>query len=92
MRDVLDRLPPELRAELADEVAILEKLGPMLVDSLRLFKQLTTCACWAAENLVDDLSPEELDPLTDAEWEHLEAATGIGRGMELAALLGEALP
>lgn len=84
MRDLAARVPPEVRAELAAAVAVLERYGPAVCGALHTLQARTTDACYAAEMRVASLDPAETAPPTDEEHAALEAALGLDRGWAAA--------
>jgi hypothetical protein len=73
-RDLTHLVSVDVRAALANAVAVLEQHGPAVTDALRQLDQATT----AAWNAVSSVEP------TDDEWRLVQRATGIHRGWEAA--------
>jgi hypothetical protein len=73
-RDLAHLVPVDIRAALANAVAVLEQHGPVVTEALRQLDQATT----AAWNAVSSVAP------TDDEWRLVQRATGIHRGWEAA--------
>jgi hypothetical protein len=73
-RDLTDRVPADVRVELAAAVAALEMHGPAVTKALRRLDRATTAA-WNAVNPVDP---------TEDEWRLVERAVGIDRGWNAA--------
>jgi hypothetical protein len=73
-RDLTPMVSVDVRAAVANAVAVLEQHGPVVTEALRQLDQATTAA-WDAVRLV---AP------TDDEWRLVQRATGIHRGWEAA--------
>lgn len=90
MRDLADRVPADVRAELAAAVETLEVYGPRVVQALGRLERATTAA-WIWTMVPASLDPAELAGGTDDEWERLEDVTGIRRGFDIADTITNAL-
>jgi hypothetical protein len=73
-RDLTHLVSVDVRAAVANAVAVLEQHGPVVTEALRQLDQATTAA-WNAVRLVEP---------TDDEWRFVQRATGIDRGWEAA--------
>ena len=73
-RDLTYLVSVDVRAALANAVAVLEQHGPVVTEALRQLDQATT----AAWNAVKPVEP------TDDEWRLVQRATGMHRGWEAA--------
>jgi hypothetical protein len=73
-RDLTPMVSVDVRAAVANAVAVLEQHGPVVTEALRQLDQATT----AAWNAVSPVEP------TDDEWRLVQRATGIHRGWEAA--------
>jgi hypothetical protein len=91
MRNLADRVPAEVRADLAAAVTVLECYGPPVVGALHMLRQRTTDACYAVEMRVASLDPAELAEPTQEEYERMEEALGIDRGWRAAFRVTEVI-
>ena len=73
-RDLTPMVSVDVRAAVANAVAVLEQHGPVVTEALRQLDQATTAA-WDTLRLVEP---------TDDEWRLVQRATGIDRGWEAA--------
>jgi hypothetical protein len=89
MRNLADRIPWEVRADLAAATAVLVAHGPAVVAALALLDEATTAAWWASM-VPASLDPAETAEQTDDEWAALERATGIDRGWSMVNALANA--
>ena len=90
MRNLADRVPADVRAELAAAVHVLERYGPAVCGALHMLQRATTDACWAAE-VPASLDPAETAEPTDEEMNALEVALGIDRGWAAAFHVAEVI-
>jgi hypothetical protein len=90
VRELADRIPPDVRVALYAAVDTLEVYGPRVAAALAQLETATTAA-WIASMIPASLDPAELEDGTDAEWERLEDVTGIRRGWDIAATITNAL-
>jgi hypothetical protein len=85
------RVPATTRAQLADTLATLATLGPVVLVALQRISPLTDVA-EAAVEFHTDPAQSELGPPTDAEWGAVIDRLGIGALHTWADRLAEAHP
>jgi hypothetical protein len=85
------RVPATVRAQLADTLATLATLGPVVEDALGRITPLVDAAEGAVE-LFADPAQAELGPPTDAEWGAVIDRLGIGLLYTWAGRLAAAHP